>query len=228
MQDTNHQNEPIPIAPKPIPSIIAVVLAAGLSRRMGEQNKLLLTIGSQTMIEKVVDTVLQSNVEETIVVLGHEAIKIQRVLRGKSVKMLKNTLYQFGMTTSIKAGIQVASTDVAGYMIVLGDLAQIEVSELNLMIEAFGAAIEDEKQGQEEEEKTPIVIPTFEGKRGNPVIFSVHFREVILKHSEMNGCKGIVEANEEQVIEVEMSQDHILKDIDTPEDYKIEQNKLKV
>ncbi|MFK7905892.1 MAG: NTP transferase domain-containing protein [Chitinophagales bacterium] len=212
-------NEPIPedleaIDSFPVnqPLITAIVLAAGLSRRMGKQNKLLLPIGKQKLIVKIVEAVLASQIQETLVVLGHEAIKLQRVLRGKNITLLKNSLYQLGMTTSIQRGIQAASKDTKGYMIVLGDLAEIEVSTLNLLIEAFNEALQ--------KEETPIVIPTFEGKRGNPVIFSAHFREAILKHRDMNGCKGIVQENPEHVITVEMPNNQTLKDIDTPEDYK--------
>ncbi|MGB1243692.1 MAG: nucleotidyltransferase family protein [Chitinophagales bacterium] len=214
---------------------------------MGQQNKLLLKIGTQTLIEKVVETVLKSKIEEVIVVLGHEAIKIQRILRGKEVKMIKNPLYQLGMTTSIQMGIQAASKESKAYMIVLGDLVHLEVTELNLLMETFYTLIEEKdiqtvennKEQQEVEnlpveEKviievksddspklppSPIVIPIFEGKQGNPVIFSHHFREAILQHSNMDGCKSIVEAHPDCVIKIDMPNNHILKDVDTPEDY---------
>ncbi len=217
---TSNTNE-TKIAFTSIPSIsfpiTAIVLAAGLSRRMGKQNKLLLKIEGQTLIEKVVETVLKSKIEEIIVVLGHEAIKVQHVLKGKSITMVKNPMYQLGMTTSIQAGVQAASKESKGYMIVLGDLAQIEVATLNALIEAFQKIMEE----KEEDNPTPmpIIVPTFEGKRGNPVIFSSRFRAAILQHPEMNGCKGIIEANLDCVITVEMANNHILKDIDTPEDY---------
>ena len=192
--------------------ITAIVLAAGLSRRMGKQNKLLLPIGKQKLIAKTVDVVLASQVEETLVVLGHEAIKLQRVLRGKNITLLKNSLYQLGMTTSIQRGVQAASKNTKAYIVVLGDLAQIEASTRNVLIEAFNVASQNEQ--------TPRVIPTCEGKRGNPVIFSSHFKEVILQHQDMNGCKGIVQANSQHVVTVEMPNNQVLKDIDTLEDYK--------
>lgn len=222
--------------------VSAIVLAAGLSQRMGKKNKLLLEVGTQTLIEKVVETVLMSKIEEVVVVLGHEAIKIQRVLRGKAVKMVKNPLYQLGMTTSIQAGVQATSKESKGYMIVLGDLAQIEVTELDLLIEAFQNVIEVSHKKEEAESSTienssfvedviiegsaklhlsPIVIPVFEGRKGNPVIFSDYFREAILQHSNMNGCKGIIEEHSDCVITVEMPNNHVLKDVDTPEDYDL-------
>lgn len=240
-------NFQIPISNTQYP-VSAIVLAAGLSQRMGQQNKLLLKIGTQTLIEKVVETVLKSKIEEVIVVLGHEAIKIQRILRGKKIKMIKNPLYQLGMTTSIQIGVQAASKESKAYIIVLGDLVHLEVTELNLLIETFHTLIEEEgiqtvegiKEKQEVENlpleekpiievksdespeltSSPIVIPIFEGKQGNPVIFSHHFREAILQHSNMDGCKGIIEAHPDCVITVDMPNNHILKDIDTPEDYE--------
>lgn len=219
--------------------ITAIVLAAGLSRRMGKKNKLLLKIDAQTLIEKVVANVLQSKAEEVIVVLGHEAVKVQHILKDKSVKMIKNAMYQLGMTTSIQEGVRAASKESKGYMIVLGDLVNIEVEELNLLIDTFQNSLEEKDENKVEVEMeensehqqiienekqnlfSPIVVPLFEGKRGNPVIFSHHYKEAILQHSNMNGCKGIIEANLDSVVTVEMPNNHVLKDIDTPEDYDL-------
>ncbi|MEZ4887282.1 MAG: nucleotidyltransferase family protein [Chitinophagales bacterium] len=198
---------------KPQYPITAIILAAGLSRRMGERNKLLLPIGGQTLIEKTVNTILQSNAEEIIVVVGHESVKLLHILKEKPVKMIKNPLYSLGMTTSIQAGVRSASKDSQGYMIVLGDLVHIQAKELDLLMHTFQNILE------EENDSTPIVVPVFEGKRGNPILFHHHFREAILQHSDMNGCKGIIDTNSDCVVTVEMSSNHVLKDIDTPEDY---------
>lgn len=194
------------------PCITAIVLAAGLSRRMGTQNKLLLTIGNQSLIEKVVDKVAGSRVQEVLVVLGHEAAKMRRTLRNKPIKMVKNPLYQLGMTTSIQAGIQATLEETKGYMIVLGDLMKIESEDLNLLIHTFEVQIEKNPQ--------VIVLPVFEGNKGNPIIFSSYYRETILQHKEMNGCKGIVQAHSDQVVKIEMPDNHVVLDIDTPDDYQ--------
>ncbi len=215
---TSNPDLPFPTPPsinaqkhKP-PAVAAIVLAAGLSRRMGKQNKLLLTVGKQTLIEKIVDKVTASNVQEILVVLGHEAAKIHRTLRNKSIKMVKNPLYQLGMTTSIQAGVQATLEETKGYMILLGDLAKIETQDLNLLIATFETQIEKNPQ--------VIVLPIFEEKKGNPVIFSNHYRAAILQHKDMNGCKGIVQAHSDKVIKIEMPDNHVVSDIDTPDDYQ--------
>lgn len=191
--------------------ISAIVLAAGESTRMGKQNKLLLPFQGQTLIERTVDTVLQSDVGEVIVVLGHEAQRVREVLGDRPVKFRQNESYQKGMTTSIQSGVQAADDRTDGFMICLSDLPLIEADELNHLLQAFDSAVKVNPFG--------IVIPLFEGQRGNPVILSAIYKHDILAHQEMHGCKGIIKQNLENVREVEMNTDRVLRDIDTLEDY---------
>lgn len=192
--------------------ISAIILAAGESKRMGEQNKLLLPFRSQTLIESIVDTVLSSDVGEVIVVLGHEAVRVREVCRERPVKFVQNDNYQEGMTTSIHTGVQAANAEADGFMICLSDLPLIEPHELNHLLHAFEEAVRTKNKY--------IAIPVFEGQRGNPVIFSVIYKNNILAHKGLMGCKGIIKQNPAQVLEVEMATEHVLRDIDTPEDYK--------
>ena len=192
--------------------VSAIILAAGESRRMESKNKLLLPFGHVTLIEQIVDTVLSSDVGEAVVVLGHEAESVKNVLVNRSVKFVYNDNYQAGMTTSIHVGVKAASSQTDGYMICLSDLPLIEPDELNHLIQAFEKAINENDK--------LIVIPIFEGQRGNPVIFSIHYKTDILDHRGMMGCKGIVKQNPNQVLEIEMDTDHVLRDIDVIEDYE--------
>lgn len=192
--------------------VSAIILAAGESKRMAGKNKLLLPFGQKTLIEHIVDTVLCSYVGEAIVVLGFEADRVREVLQDRKVKFVQNDNYQEGMTTSIHAGVRVASSDVNGIMICLSDLPLIESGELNHLIQAFEKALGENNR--------PIVVPVFDGQRGNPVIFSVHYKGDILAHKGLMGCKGVVKQNPDQVLEVEMNTDHVLTDIDTMEDYE--------
>jgi len=116
------------------------------------------------------------------------------------------------MTTSIHVGVKAASSQTDGYMICLSDLPLIEPCELNHLIKAFEKAINENDK--------LIVIPIFEGQRGNPVIFSIYYKTDILDHRGMMGCKGIVKQNPDQVLEIEMDTDHVLRDIDVVEDYE--------
>ncbi len=192
--------------------ITAIVLAAGESRRMGSTNKLLLPFGETTLIEHVVRTARQSEAGDVIVVLGHEADRVRAALDTHDVAFVENDRYQEGMTTSIHAGVRAASPEAAGFMICLSDLPLIEPEELNRLIAAFEQAVRDDEQ--------PIVVPTFESRRGNPVLFSAFYKPKLLDHKGLMGGKEIVKQNPHHVLEVAMATDHVLRDIDTMEAYQ--------
>ena len=192
--------------------ISAVILAAGESRRMGTQNKLLLQIGSEVLIRKFVKSVCASAADAVLVVLGHEAEKIKAVLQDQALRFVKNTCYEKGMTTSIQSGVNAASRESVGFMICLADLPFAETSDLNRLIQAF--------TDFRRTESSLIIVPVFQGQRGNPVLFSAEFRDKLLAHNG-EGCKGIVSKYPQSVREVSMENDNLLRDIDTPEDYKL-------
>lgn len=189
--------------------ISAIVLAAGESRRMVDHNKLLMTFNEKSLIEHIVDTLLQSEVDEIIVVVGYEAQKIRDRLQTRKIKIIDNPNFQSGMTTSIHAGVKAAG-DTDAFMICLSDLPFIESIEYNRLVQSFKKAYDSNDK--------PIIVPTYDGQRGNPVIFSVYYKSEILTHKGKKGCRGVVKHNSQHVNEVSMSK-HILKDIDTIEDY---------
>ena len=190
--------------------ISAIILAAGESRRMGVQNKLLLQIDSEVLIRKFVKSVSNSLVDAVLVVVGFEAEKIKAVLHDQSVKFVENPSYEEGMTTSIQSGVKASSNESTGLMICLADMPFAETSDLNLLIQAFN--------DYQSTESSLIIVPVFQGKRGNPVLFSEEFRDKILTHKG-EGCREIVRQFPHYVKEVSMENDNLLRDIDTPEDY---------
>ena len=180
---------------------------------MGAENKLLLPFDGKPLIEHIVCTVQASNVDEVIVVVGHEAERVQAALAGCGVYIVQNDHYREGMTTSIHAGVFAAAAETEGFMICLSDLPLIEPEELNLLIGAFKQALA--------EDSAAIAVPVYEGQRGNPVLFAAQYRSDILNHKGLMGCKGIVKQNPNHVVRVEMPTDHILHDIDTKDDYRL-------
>ncbi|HAF88244.1 MAG TPA: nucleotidyltransferase family protein [Deltaproteobacteria bacterium] len=190
--------------------ISAIILAAGESRRMGVQNKLLLQIDSEVLIRKFVKSVSNSLVDAVLVVVGFEAEKIKAVLHDQSVKFVENPSYEEGMTTSIQSGVKASSNESTGLMICLADMPFAETSDLNRLIQAFN--------DYQSTESSLIIVPVFQGKRGNPVLFSEVFRDKILTHKG-EGCREIVRQFPHYVKEVSMENDNLLRDIDTPEDY---------
>jgi len=97
-------------------------------------------------------------------------------------------------------------------MICLADQPLMTTEDYNRIIEAF-------EHSYASNEKC-IVVPFFEGKKGNPVIFSQYYHEAILNHKNSEGCREIIQANKAHIVKINMPNDHILRDVDTPEDYE--------
>ncbi len=187
--------------------IAAIVLAAGRSSRMEGGNKLLLPWKSSTIVAQVIDSVKDAGFKKLIVVTNpvtHEYIA------SLGVGTVENTRYQEGMTTSIQAGV-LAAGKVDGYMICPGDLPHITPEEYESVGKAFLNALNQDAMA--------IALPVFNGQKGHPVIFSGVYMDEILAHSEMEGCSGIIKSHSDHVVQVQMMTDHVLRDIDTKEDY---------
>ena len=192
--------------------ISAVILAAGESRRIGKQNKLLLPVGGEAMLVKLATSVCASDVGQVLVVIGHEAEKIRRELNEFPLNFVYNPNFSEGMTTSIKYGVKVVSHECDGLLICLGDMPFINTSEINKLIHAY---VKNRIKG-----KGLIVVPVFKRQRGNPVLFSIEFRNDILEHKKQSGCKEVIMKNSDSVMEIEMDNEKMLLDVDTMEDYQ--------
>jgi len=190
--------------------ITAIVPAAGMSTRMG-QNKLLLPFQGKPLIGHAVDTLLASAVAEVIVVLGHDAGKLREKLAGKQVRFVDNPSYREGLSTSVRAGINAVSAQAVGIMIYLADQPLLEPDEVNLLIRAFAEARNAHKN---------IVVPVYHGQRGNPVIVDVSYKEAILDVVGETGCRRVIKRNPDRVLVVEMETDHAIRDVDTMEEYE--------
>ncbi len=201
--------------------ISALVLAAGESKRMAPtfhekalkgksgRHKLLLPFAGKTIVACTVDAILQTEIDEVIVVLGHETEKVRKALQRRPVQFVYNPAYRSGMASSIHAGLAALAPDAGAAMISLADLPLVQSAELNLLISSFLSA----------NEKT-IAVPTFAGQRGNPVIFDLRYRAEMLALRGDVGCKSILARHPEAVLEVEMPTTGILEDVDTVEAYE--------
>jgi molybdenum cofactor cytidylyltransferase len=201
--------------------VSAIVLAAGMSTRMG-QNKLLLNFRDKPLIVHAVDTLLASEIDEVIVVLGHEAEKVRDQLErsiglankaapGKPVRLVQNSDYQNGLSTSVRTGVEAVSRQANGIMIYLADQPLLEPEDLNRIVAGFAAAKEINKS---------IVVPFFRGERGNPVILEASLRVAILGIVGDVGCKGVIKRYPEKVYVIEMDNDHVVRDVDDIQAYE--------
>jgi molybdenum cofactor cytidylyltransferase len=193
-------------------SVSVIVVAAGLSRRMGEdKNKLILPFGETVLFCEVLKNIIASDVEEVIVVLGHEADLVEKYIPvHPKIKMVINPNYSEGMTSSIQSGVR-AALEKNAYMICLSDMPFISSEEYNFLIKTF--------ENQVFFEKKTILQPFFQEKKGNPIIFSNAYRDLILSHFEKEGCREIVRNHSHCVYLAEMPTDSILRDIDDWETY---------
>lgn len=192
--------------------LTVIVLAAGMSRRMGSKNKLLLPFQGKTMLETTLGHLLHLQDVEIIAVLGHEAAQIGALLENTAVKIAFNPDYARGMTSSIQTGVQAAAENTEGFMICLPDMPLIQAITYCQMAGFFF----EKKQT----EPHVIVQPVFEGTPGNPVIFSSMYKEAILALDFPEGCKPIVQSNRQFVVQVAVDTDGILRDADTEEAYE--------
>ena len=192
-------------------SVAAIVLAAGESKRMGAENKLLLPYREQPVIEHVVDAVTQSEAKHVYVVVGHEQERVREALAGYDVTFVENPVYEEGMGTSIRAGVQAIEIEVEGIMMCLSDLPLVTPEEYTFLIESFATALRTDREA--------IAVPHYSGQRGNPVLLSAAYRTAMLGQQGVMGCRGIVKQHPTHVIPVDMVYDHVVSDIDTPEAY---------
>lgn len=188
------------------PRITAVVLAAGLSRRMGAANKLLAEVDGMPMLARVVDSVIASKAKPILVVTGHEAEAVRAALGERPVTFVHNPAFAEGLAGSVKAGIDAAPPNADGAVVCLGDMPQVTARHIDRLIAAFNPV-----------EGRAICIPTWQGRQGNPVLWARRFFDEIMALSGDRGAKALIEEHGDQVAEVAMPDAGVALDIDTPE-----------
>ena len=188
------------------PRIGALLLAAGQSRRMGGPNKLLAEIDGVPMVARVAQRLLASRARPIIAVLGNQADAVDSALGKLPVERVRNPEFAGGLSTSLKRGIAALPSDLDGVIVCLGDMPLISGRHLDRLIAAFNPL-----------EGRAIIVPTRRGKRGNPVLWSRRFFAEMADLAGDVGAKHLIGEHAELVAEVEMDDDAVLVDIDTPE-----------
>jgi molybdenum cofactor cytidylyltransferase len=207
--------------------VSAILLGAGESKRMGV-DKLSLTWGRKTVLEHCLKTLLQSKVKEVIVVVNDrmkrlvDHAKDQKVHPERSfftppskvgfgdaerVKIVNNRYYKRGMSTSVRRGLHAIDPRSHGILIALGDQPLIKTRTINALIHAFV------------QRKGTIVVPSFRGKQGHPVIFHCRYLKELLKLKGDVGGRSIIERHPGEVRLVRVKSEGVTKDMDTWEDY---------
>jgi molybdenum cofactor cytidylyltransferase len=186
--------------------IAAVVLAAGRSTRMGGPNKLLAEIARRPLVRIVVEEALASRANPVIVVVGHERAEVENALAGLPVQLVHNPEFAQGLGASLHAGIAAVPADADGAIVCLGDMPQVDAGLIDRLIAAF-----DPDRG------ALVVMPTVEGRRGNPVLWSRRFFPELMAIEGDVGARHFIGRYSEAVVEVALEGKAALVDVDTPE-----------
>jgi molybdenum cofactor cytidylyltransferase len=192
--------------------IVAVILSAGESSRMGRP-KALLPIDGVRFIERIVTALRATKVGNILVVLGHNAEEMRQKMSDLPIATVVNANYKRGQLSSIKTAISEIQSNadfgaVNGILIHLVDHPYLNPKLVNAMIDRFY------------ESGKMIVLPRCRGRRGHPVIFSSSLFEELMNAPLDEGAKSVVHSHREDVLEIETEDEGVTIDIDTPEEYK--------
>ncbi|MCG8383656.1 MAG: nucleotidyltransferase family protein [Gammaproteobacteria bacterium] len=189
--------------------VSAIVLAAGQSRRMGKQNKLLSLVNGRPMIEQVVAEIAHSTVDEIIVVTGHEYRAVRACLQTWPAPRLRtvfNPFYREGMASSIVCGLVAMKAKVKGALVCLGDMPWLVAGDYDRIITAFNAS-----------PPGSICVPLTRGQRGNPVLWDNAFFPQLKTLTGDTGARSLLAQHPEAWVKVPFSSEYILLDVDTPQ-----------
>lgn len=192
--------------------IVAVILSAGESSRMGRP-KALLPVDGMRFIEKIVTALKSTRVAKIIAVLGHDADEMRRQIGDLPITTVVNPNYKQGQLSSLVAAINSIqsskdSASVDGILVHLVDHPYINPDLVNLMIDRF------------HETNKLIVVPRYRGRRGHPVIFASALFAELLAAPLDQGAKTVVHAHSDETLEIDTEDEGVIIDIDTPEEYR--------
>jgi CTP:molybdopterin cytidylyltransferase MocA len=194
--------------PADAPAVTAVVLAAGLGRRMRGPNKLLLPWRGMSIIRRVVSEAVASHCERVVVVLGFEADRVRHELDGLPVEFVVNDEFEQGMGTSVRAGAM-AVEDSSAVVVCLGDMPQVDASVINALVDAYGQSA-----------GVKACQPVYEGQRGNPVLWGADTLDDLRRLEGDEGARKLLRQLGDTLVLVPVTQQGVLLDTDTPDDLR--------
>src|SRR6476646_3823483 len=187
--------------------VVAVVLAAGLSRRMGTP-KQLLRIGGETILERTLKNVRASNVSEIVLVLGYAAESVKKEVSTEGLKVVHNADYEQGMGSSLRAGLAAVDAGATAALVVLADQPWVRSETFDNLIACH------------RESRPQIIIPIYKGFRGNPVLLDRSVFPEVQSLSGDVGCRAIFGDHTDGILKLPVDDPGILLDIDSRDDFE--------
>jgi CTP:molybdopterin cytidylyltransferase MocA len=185
----------------------AVLLAAGVGRRMGGVAKSLITLQGVPLINRQLIALSGAGVDEVVVVTGHAREAVEAAVASFPVTLAHNADFQSGQQGSVRVGLNALGPKFDAVLVLLADQPLIGAADLTELIAAF----KKRKHGE-------VVVPMVQGQRGNPIVLSEVAREQIMASGTNLGCRNLIERNPELVCTHETANTRFVTDLDTPED----------
>ena len=197
-------------------SLTAIVLAAGQSQRMGEDNKLLLDVGGRPVLVRVLTAFVEAGVPDIIVVTGAERERVMETASTAGpMRFVHNAEYASGMASSIRCGVQSACSETGGYAICPGDLPLLRADTVHRLVQTFDA-----------QQEPRIVRPRVDSRPGHPVIFGRSFREDLLQLQGDQGGREILQRREHATTHLNVEDEGVLRDVDTSETLRVVRQRI--
>ena len=198
--------------------ISSILLAAGESKRMESENKLVKEVNGIPILKYAVKNILGSSIDELIIVLGHEKEIIESIIeKNRKIKFVYNKNYKNGVTSSIRTGLEFISKKTEAFFICLGDMPNVNQNIYNKLIKARYSYNKKLKTNLKKE----IIIPTYNSQEGNPLLFSKFMKKKFLNIKEDFESEKIIKLNREKVLNVPFKNDGVVLDFNTQEDFNL-------
>jgi molybdenum cofactor cytidylyltransferase len=187
--------------------IAATILAAGCSSRMGTL-KPMLKLGDQTILERAISVFQDFGIEDVIVVVGRRANEVISQVENCRARAITNEQFERGMFSSVQAGVNALRPESEAFFVLPVDIPLVSTQTIRDLLEAYRGG------------KSKIVVPAFRGRRGHPPLISASYRNEILSYSGGDGLRGFFRKHDRDLEQVEVADEMILFDLDTPADYQ--------
>lgn len=189
-------------------AIRGIVLAAGMSRRLG-RSKQLLEVGGKPLVRHVAERCLQSRLDGVWVVVGHEAEAVRNALAGLDVRIVVNLAYESGQAGSLVTGLDAAADGADAVVVALGDQPFIEPEVIDRVIDA------------RRNRRARIAMASYGGDRSHPVLLGHELFSELREIRGDQGAREIIRRHRDEVVLVDGASDRIPLDVDTEEAYAL-------